>query len=160
MYETMYSLKRVFAHMIDMLIIMVLSTAITLLINSIALQLGTNTAIPLITGVITPIVSNGVPIVLLGTIAGIFGWSPGKLIFFLRIRKSHNTAPGMALGILREIIKYASIALLFIGGIWALVGIITNQKTFYDDWLRLEVEDIKPAGLSETQKNWRKTFKK
>jgi hypothetical protein len=40
--------------------------------------------------------------------------------------------------------------------IWALQGIVTCRQTFYDQWLDLDVEDMKPVGLTETQKNWRK----
>ena len=44
----------------------------------------------------------------------------------------------------------------FLGPIWALQGLVTRGETFYDQWLDLQVEDLCPYGLSETQKNWRK----
>lgn len=40
--------------------------------------------------------------------------------------------------------------------IYALQGVITSGQTFYDTWLDLDVEDLKPYGLTETQKKWRK----
>ncbi len=44
----------------------------------------------------------------------------------------------------------------FFGMIWALRGVVTRDETFYDQWLNLEVEDLRPVGLTETQRNWRK----
>jgi hypothetical protein len=46
--------------------------------------------------------------------------------------------------------------MVFFGMIWALYGVVTSEKTFYDDWLGLEVDDLRPWGLTETQRNWRK----
>jgi hypothetical protein len=33
---------------------------------------------------------------------------------------------------------------------------VTGRRTFYDEWLDLEVEDLRPSGLTPTQKNFRK----
>jgi uncharacterized RDD family membrane protein YckC len=159
MFETIYSLKRILAYAVDMLLIWLISFGVSMVWTFFAPPQAEEIGFSIMNFAGSALLSYGVPIVLFGSISGIFGWSPGKLIFFLRIRKSRNTAPGLALGILREIVKYISISFFFLGGIWALVGIITRQKTFYDDWLNLDVEDIKPAGLTETQKNWRKTFR-
>ena len=160
MFETIYSLKIILAYLVDMILVYFISFMITLLWSSFTQPTSGDVEIPFLFWLGESIISYGIPIVIFGTISGIFGWSPGKLIFFLRIRKSTDKSPGIALGILREIVKYISLTFLFLGAIWALSGIITKQKTFYDNWLNLEVDDIKPAGLTETQKNCRKTFKK
>ncbi len=74
---------------------------------------------------------------------------------FLKVNDA-GEPPGIAQGILREIIKTVSMSFFFLGPIWALQGLVTRGETFYDQWLALEVEDLRPDGLTETQKNWRK----
>lgn len=159
MFETVYSLKRILAYIIDAILVWLLSFGISLIWSLLAGPQSEEIGFSIIGFAGSTLISYGVPILIFGSISGIFGWSPGKLIFFLRIRKSGDSSPGLALGILREIVKYISLSFFFLGAIWALAGILTKQKTFYDEWLNLEVDDIKPAGLTETQKNWRKTFK-
>jgi hypothetical protein len=44
----------------------------------------------------------------------------------------------------------------FFGMFWALQGMIANKRTFYDEWMDLDVEDLNPVGLTPTQKNFRK----
>jgi hypothetical protein len=73
----------------------------------------------------------------------------------LRLRGNNGKAPGIAQGILREIIKYLGLGFMFLGALWALYGVITSQSAFYDEWIGLEVEDLRPSGLTETQKKWR-----
>ena len=159
MFEAAYSLKRIFAYVVDMVLVWIISFGIGFVWNMVTLAETDELGFSILGFTGSSLISLGIPILLFGTISGIFGWSPGKLIFFLRIRKPGNTVPGLALGILREVVKYISLSFFFLGAIWALAGILTRQKTFYDEWLNLEVDDIKPAGLTETQKNWRKTFK-
>ena len=74
---------------------------------------------------------------------------------FLNVKDGGGDPPGIAQGILREIIKAVSLGFFF-GMIYALQGLVTRGQTFYDAWLDLDVEDLKPYGLTETQKNWRK----
>jgi uncharacterized RDD family membrane protein YckC len=95
------------------------------------------------------------PILINGILTGLTGRSPGKFIMFLNVQDFGGDPPGIATGILREIIKAVSLGFFF-GMIWALQGVVTRDQTYYDQWLNLEVEDLRPVGLTETQKNWRK----
>ncbi len=95
------------------------------------------------------------PVLVNGTLTGLTGRSLGKLIMFLRVKDAGGDPPGIAQGILREIIKAVSLGFFF-GMIYALQGLVTRGQTFYDAWLDLDVEDLRPVGLTETQKNWRK----
>jgi uncharacterized RDD family membrane protein YckC len=95
------------------------------------------------------------PVLINGILTGLTGRSPGKFIMFLNVQDFGGDPPGIATGILREIIKAVSLGFFF-GMIWALQGVVTRDQTFYDQWLNLEVEDLRPVGLTETQKNWRK----
>jgi uncharacterized RDD family membrane protein YckC len=95
------------------------------------------------------------PILVNGVLTGLTGRSPGKFIMFLNVKDYGGDPPGIAQGILREIIKAVSLGFFF-GMIYALRGLVTTGQTFYDAWLDLEVEDLRPSGLTETQKNWRK----
>ena len=96
-----------------------------------------------------------IPAVVVGTISGLTGRTPGKLIMFLRIQDHGGSPPGIAQGILREIVKLFALGIFF-GTLWALQGMIARGRTFYDEWLDLEVEDLNPVGLTPTQKNFRK----
>jgi uncharacterized RDD family membrane protein YckC len=95
------------------------------------------------------------PVLVNGTLTGLTGRSPGKFVMFLRVKDAGGDPPGIAQGILREIIKAVSLGFFF-GMIYALQGLVTSGQTFYDTWLDLDVEDLRPVGLTETQKNWRK----
>ena len=95
------------------------------------------------------------PVLVNGTLTGLTGRSPGKFLMFLRVKDAGGDPPGIAQGILREIIKAVSLGFFF-GMIYALQGLVTSGQTFYDNWLDLDVEDLRPVGLTETQKNWRK----
>jgi uncharacterized RDD family membrane protein YckC len=96
-----------------------------------------------------------VPALILGTMTGLTGRTPGKLVTFLRVQDYGGDPPGLAQGILREAVKAVSLACFF-GMIFALQAVVTNRRTFYDEWLDLDVEDLRPAGLTPTQKNFRK----
>lgn len=160
MFEAMYSIKRILAYCIDSALVLAIGQGINLLYLMMLSDRMVNDARLLgIIGIVSTAVSYGVPILVFGFLSGRFGWTPGKLCCFLRVQNSSKKSPGIAQGILREIIKYVGISFMFLGGIWAIYGIVTKQKTFYDDWLQLNVEDIKPSGLTETQKNWRKTYR-
>ena len=95
------------------------------------------------------------PVLVNGILTGLTGRSPGKFLMFLRVKDAGGDPPGIAQGILREIIKAVSLGFFF-GMIYALQGLVTSGQTFYDNWLDLDVEDLRPVGLTETQKNWRK----
>jgi hypothetical protein len=153
----MYALKRIIAYSIDATIIfaiaglgrhMLFSMAIDHVLNPHSLG-GTVMAYGSIA------LFAGLPIIVLGTLSGLFGWTPGKLILFLRVHGRNGKAPGMAQGILRETVKYVGISFMLFGAVWALYGIITRERAFYDEWIGVDVEDLKPSGLTEIQKRWR-----
>jgi uncharacterized RDD family membrane protein YckC len=95
------------------------------------------------------------PVLINGTLTGLTGRSVGKFFLFLRVKDAGGDPPGIAQGIVREIIKAVSLGFFF-GMIYALQGLVTRGQTYYDAWLDLDVEDLRPVGLTETQKNWRK----
>ncbi len=95
------------------------------------------------------------PVLVTGTLIGLTGRTPGKLVMFLKVN-DYGNPPSIAKGILREIVKTVAMSFFLLGTIWALQGLVTRGETFYDQWLDLQVEDLRPYGLSETQKNWRK----
>jgi uncharacterized RDD family membrane protein YckC len=97
-----------------------------------------------------------VPVLVTGVLVGLTGRTPGKLAMFLKVQDPGGDNPGIAQGVLREIVKTASMMFFFLGPIWALQGLVSRGETFYDQWLDLEVEDLRPYGLTETQKNWRR----
>jgi uncharacterized RDD family membrane protein YckC len=95
----------------------------------------------------------------LGVCTGLTGRTPGKLVTFLKVQDHNGDPPGIAAGILREIVKDVSLGFLF-GMIWALQGIVSGRRAFYDEWLDLDVEDLHPFGLTPTQRNFRKYMRK
>jgi len=161
MFETMYSIKRIAAYAIDLVVVYIVGLGLNLLaVALIGSDPESGLGMIVFTQLAGSVISYGIPIVVFGSLAGLFGWTPGKLICFLRVKNQSGNTPGIAKGILREFIKFVGTSFLLLGAFWALHGIVTKQKTFYDDWLDIDVEDIKPSGLTETQKNWRKTFRK
>ena len=150
----MYALKRIAAYVIDMVIVMGPLTALFTMGESWLLY-----ALPASLHVVPLIfvwpISFGFPVLFLGTLTGLTGRSPGKWILFLKVQDCGGDPPGMAHGILREVVKAFSLGLMF-GSILALRGLITQGRTFYDEWLDLEVEDLRPSGLTPTQKKFRK----
>ena len=63
---------------------------------------------------------------------------------FLRVEDYAGDPPGIAQGIVREIIKAVCLGFFF-GTIWALAGLVSRKETFYDQWLDLRVEDLRPG---------------
>jgi len=102
--------------------------------------------------------SMGVPILLVGSCVGATGWTPGKLVMFLRVAGRGGARPGLVQGLLRETVKAVAFSFI-LGGIFALYGIVTSGRTFYDDWLGLDVDDLRPTGLTDVQKNWRRQMR-
>jgi len=149
-----YALKRIAAYVIDMVLVMGPLTTLFTMGESWLLQAlpASLHAVPLL--LILPI-SLGFPVLFLGTLTGLTGRSPGKWILFLKVQDCGGDPPGVAQGILREVLKAFSLGLMF-GSILALRGLVTQGRTFYDDWLDLEVEDLRPSGLTPTQKKFRK----
>ena len=149
----MYALKRMAAYAIDLALVWMPLTYV--------LRLGERMALPTMPRLpgLALLGASGVvfvgPILVNGILTGLTGRSPGKFILFLTVKDGAGDPPGIAHGIVREIIKAVALA-TFIGMLYALNGLVTRSQTFYDAWLDFEVEDLKPYGLTETQKNWRK----
>jgi uncharacterized RDD family membrane protein YckC len=150
----MYALKRIAAYVIDMVLVWM----------PLAVMVGMGDATFVREGsphlhMLAALASWGFtivgPVLVNGVLSGLTGRSPGKFIMFLKVKDGGGDPPGIAQGILREIIKAVSLGFFF-GMIYALQGLVTRGQTFYDAWLDLDVEDLKPFGLTETQKNWRK----
>lgn len=149
-----YALKRIAAYIIDFALIY---TPITILLTFGQATLFTGAAphLHMFAAMGSWGVSILAPVLVTGTLIGLTGRTPGKLIMFLKVN-DYGDPPGIAKGVLREIVKTVSMSFFFLGPIWALQGLVTRGETFYDQWLDLQVEDLRPYGLSETQKNWRK----
>jgi uncharacterized RDD family membrane protein YckC len=149
----MYALKRIAAYAIDLALVW---TPIALLLEFGWPHLeGGSPRLYLIASLGAWGFALGGPVLINGVLTGLTGRSPGKFIMFLNVKDAGGDPPGIANGILRELIKAVSLPFFF-GTIWALQGVVTREQTFYDQWLDLDVEDLKPYGLTETQKNWRK----
>jgi hypothetical protein len=150
----MYTLKRIAAYAIDMALLWAPLTYLLTLGQSALFSHGS----PRLHGFLL-VGASGLtfagPILINGILTGLTGRSPGKFILFLNVKDGAGDPPGIAHGIVREIIKAVSLAFFF-GMIYAIHGLVTRGQTFYDAWLDLDVEDLKPYGLTETQKNWRK----
>ena len=147
----MYALKRIAAYIIDMALIM---TPIQMFSGEIYGFLGKYINIPVFVMTYTWMFETGIPVLILGLLVGVFGRSPGKLVMFLKVQDRSGRVPGVPQGIVREVIKVVSTMFLF-GGLYAIYGLVTSGKTFYDDWLGLDVDDLKPTGLTDRQKKWR-----
>lgn len=153
----MYALKRIAAFVIDIILLQFtsyfISIGVLLLLPSDSEALG-------MFALFNTYLGYGAVILVYGILEGQFGWTPGKLILFLRVRREGTTRNiGIAQGILRQILKVLSFSFVFLGAIWALVGIIRSEQTFYDGLLHVDVEDLHPSGLTDTQKNWRKQMR-
>lgn len=149
----MYALKRIIAYVIDYALTYIpLMFFITMYYHPTETQPVTpiHSIIAFVLGWI-PLLG---PLIIYGLLIGLTGRTPGKLIMFLKVTHQSGSRLGIAKGILREIIKFISFAFFF-GAIWALFGIVTSERTFYDEWLNAEVEDLKPFGLTPAQKKWR-----
>jgi uncharacterized RDD family membrane protein YckC len=150
----MYALKRMAAYAIDLLLLY--SPIIAAVgYGERMLILHTPTALHAPFAIGSWGISILVPAVVVGTIVGLTGRTPGKLLMFLKLQDASGSPPGIAQGILREIVKLFAIGFFF-GIFWALQGIIARGQAFYDEWMDLEVDDLNPVGLTPTQKNFRK----
>jgi uncharacterized RDD family membrane protein YckC len=150
----MYALKRIAAYVIDM--VLVWAPLAALVGYGEASFLGRfSPRLHMIGALGTWGLSLAGPVLVNGILTGLTGRSPGKFIMFLNVKDGGGDPPGIAQGILREIIKAVSLG-FFLGMIYALHGLVASGQTFYDAWLDLDVEDLRPYGLTETQKNWRR----
>jgi len=150
----MYPLKRIAAYIIDMVLVWAPITALIAYVEA-ALVGQVSPHLHMFAAMGGWGFSIGGPILVNGILTGLTGRTPGKFITFLNVKDGAGDPPGIAQGILREIIKAVSLGFFF-GMIYALHGLVTRGRTFYDEWLDIDVEDLRPYGLTETQKNWRK----
>ena len=152
----LYALKRISAYIIDLTVAFILAGTATGILLKFSMYL------PLpeqfsgaFFGYVSMGIAAGIPIIIYGIMSGTLGWTPGKLVLSLRVRNRNGSAPGIGQGILREVVKYVGLSFMFLGALWALYGVITAERTFYDEWIGLDVDDLRPSGLTETQKRWR-----
>ncbi len=151
----MYALKRLAAYAIDYAIFLIP----TLILLEIAGHPALEEALPPHLRPVVGLAGIGTTLLIpplgLGILTGLTGRTPGKLITFLKVQDHAGDPPGLAQGIVREVVKAVSLGFFF-GMIYALQAVVTKRRTFYDEWLDLDVEDLRPSGLTETQKNFRK----
>ncbi len=150
----MYALKRMVAYVIDYVIVLFPTVfAIRYAVERLGNQIPSPISAHI--GMATWGISLMAPALILGIITGLTGRTPGKLITFLKVQDYGGDPPGIAQGIVRELVKAVSLGFFF-GMIYALQAVVTKRRTFYDEWLDLDVEDLRPTGLTPTQKNFRK----
>ncbi len=95
-------------------------------------------------------------VVIHGTLTGLFGFSVGKALFFLRVRKfNQHQAPGWAKGLTREAIKHIYLA-FYILRYQVAVSVLNGATSEYDRNLNLFVDDISPFGKTQTQRDFKK----
>jgi hypothetical protein len=152
-----YALRRIIAFVIDMAVIL---TPVGFFLGPLQARLGA--ALPsfwaVYSGFVGWVLSMAVPIAVVAVLLALTGRTPGKLVMFLRVtaRGRHGRAkPSLPSALLRETVKAISMSFIF-GALYAIYGIVTSGRAFYDDWLGLDVEDLRPSGLTDVQKNWRK----
>ncbi|HEV3121391.1 MAG TPA: RDD family protein [Isosphaeraceae bacterium] len=154
----MYALKRIVAYAIDLTFIVApMSFGLAILLGQTMPQV--SEGMHRLVGIGAFGLDSLLPIVVLGVCTGLTGRTPGKLITFLRVKDCGDDPPGVAHGILREIVKAVSFGFIF-GIFYALMGLVANKRTFYDQWMDLEVEDMRPSGLTPTQKKFREYMRK
>lgn len=153
----MYALKRIAAYCIDYALFLIPAfAAIAYAEKSVGKH-----ATPSVPGMMAPLHllawggSLVAPALILGTMTGLTGRTPGKFLMSLKVQDYSGDPPGIAQGILREVVKAVSLGFA-LGMLYALQALCTRNRTFYDEWLDLEVEDLNPIGLTPTQKNFRK----
>src|SRR5262249_26434409 len=132
----MYALKRMVAYAID-LILLYTPLASALAYGEMKLMGSLPAAAHAPVGIGAWGLSLIVPAVVVGTISGLTGRTPGKLLMFLKIQDHSGSPPGMAQGIVREIVKLVSLGFFF-GVFWALQGMIAQGQKFYDQWMDIE----------------------
>ena len=150
----MYALKRIVAYAIDVALMSSLMWAGMFYLQSKMLHLR-DPQMQGFASLATGALSLFGPVLILGTLTGLTGRTPGKFITFLKVQDHAGDPPGIANGIVREVVKAVSLCCFF-GMIRGMQAVVTKERTFYDNWLDLDVEDLRPAGLTPTQRNFRK----
>ncbi|MFP4379061.1 MAG: RDD family protein [Candidatus Sumerlaeia bacterium] len=95
------------------------------------------------------------PLIFLAIPTAIWGRTPGKLICRLKVVDHRDQAPGFARAFARETLKLLSLAFAFVP-ILTLFQYIQTGHVWYDDLCQTGIQCN--AGLTDTQKKWRKHF--
>ena len=155
----MYKYKRIAAYLIDIAVLLVVvSMVLRLDINQLAMLFVAGVATLRAPSPDTIILTLVIPVLLNGFMTGYFGWTPGKLAMKLRVRGVDGQPVGIGRGFLREGIKCAACTCLIVGFVWAVYGIFTEGRTFYDDWTNSSVDDTGTRcgdQLTDVQRKWR-----
>src|SRR5512133_3152588 len=116
----MYALKRIFAYVIDYALLLYI-TSICLQSAEAAIQERLAQFLPanVLLTYASLFVTFGIPVLILGTVVGLVGWTPGKFLMALRVGNRQRKPIGIAQGLLREIVKAVSFTFFF-GMIWAI----------------------------------------
>ena len=156
----MHALKRIIAYGIDYVLVMIPTASLSAIVIDWDLYntfIGQHFDQFMWVTFIPPAVLLACSAVVLGTLTGLVGWTPGKLLLSLRVRTYRKQPIGILRGIGRELIKVVSF-MFFLGMLYALYTLVENRRTFYDEWLDCDVPDLSPWGMTKTQKNWRKVM--
>lgn len=95
------------------------------------------------------------PIVYFAIPTGLWGKTPGKLVFRLTVMDRYGRAPGIPRALGREALKFVAVA-TGIGIFFTLFQLLQQGEVWYDNLCDTEVEGGSLVPLTETQKNWRK----
>ena len=155
----MYKYKRLAAYLIDVFVLLLLlSIALKSDVNQLAMVFVRGIATLETPSAYSMLLTLVIPIILYGCLTGYFGWTPGKYLMKLRVRGIDEQPVGMGKGLLREAVKWAVCSFLVFGLVWALYGIFTEGRTFYDNWLNSSVDDESLSDgndLTDVQRKWR-----
>lgn len=95
------------------------------------------------------------PVLYFALPTGIWGRTPGKLIFRIKVSDRFGHAPGILRALGREALKFIAVATGF-GIFFSLFQVIQTGEVWYDSLCETEVDGGSLVRLTETQKNWRK----
>ena len=99
------------------------------------------------------------PLLYLAIPTGLWGKTLGKLICRLSVTDYRERAPGFWHALGREVLKCLAIG-SGIGAVITLFQVIYQGETWYDNLCGTSVEFKPYIRLTQTQKNWRKLYKK
>ena len=96
------------------------------------------------------------PVLVIGILTGLTGRSPGKFIMFLNVKDAGGDPPGIATRHSPRDYQGRVARVLLRHDLGTARHRDSAGKPFTISGSNLDVEDLKPIGLTETQKNWRK----
>ena len=98
------------------------------------------------------------PVLVLGVPTGLWGWTPGKLVFRLRVAGPLGEPPGVLRALAREALKLLCVTCM-IGAIFCLFQILHVGIVWYDQLCGTSVRYKPWVRLTKTQKEFRKALK-